>query len=95
MIKNEDCYNRIYNRKFLSALNYLKDETEETKKIIEALAHMWGNLGWEDLDGDMSTMLDALCDHLLICKEVTEGDIDKHYGQESAKTTINPPTKED
>lgn len=90
MIKNDDCHNRIYNRKFRSALKYLKDENEATKEIIKALAHMWGNIGWEDLDGDMSTILDALCDHLLICKEVTNEDIDKNYGQESARTTPNP-----
>jgi hypothetical protein len=75
-------------------LNYLKDEDETTKDIISALAHMWGNLGWEDLDGDMSTILDVLCDHLLICKDVTKKEIDKYYGQETAKTAVNPPTKD-
>ena len=72
MIKNEDCYNRIYNRKFRTATSYLKDEHESTQELIKALAHMWGNLGWEDLDGDMAVILDALCDHLLICNVVTE-----------------------
>jgi len=85
MIKNKDCYNRIFNRKFRQAVKYMKDESEETKAIIEALAHMWGNIGWEDVDGDMSVMLDVACDHLLICGDITKDMIDEYYGNQPSK----------
>lgn len=47
-------FNRIYNDKYRSACNYLKDEPKPVKELITALSNVLGNIGWfddkEDID---------------------------------------------
>ncbi len=50
---NDNLYNRIYNDKYRSATQYLKDEPEPVKELIEALARVLGNIGWFDEKGDI------------------------------------------
>ena len=42
---NDNLRNRLYNKKFMQALQYLEGETEDTKITVRSLAQLFGNMG--------------------------------------------------
>lgn len=53
---NEDLYSRLYNYKFEQAKQYLGGEPDEIKLLVNALADMFGDVGW-GLDGSIGILV--------------------------------------
>jgi hypothetical protein len=60
----ERAVGRLQNYKFASAASELTyDATKDERELVEALARMFGNVGW--FDGDMATLVDCTVESLL------------------------------
>jgi len=59
---NSELAERLLNWKFKSALKYLSAEDRETKKIVKALADMFGDCGW--FDGQMGRLISAMVEKI-------------------------------
>lgn len=64
---NNNLSSRLYNWKFNQALRYLDGETEEVKNLVNALAMIFGNIGWE-LDSPMVVIIGFAVDSVIYDK---------------------------
>jgi hypothetical protein len=57
---NAQLYSRLAHWKFRQALAYVQDEPAERREAVEALARLFGDVGW--FDGDIGHVVRlALC----------------------------------
>jgi hypothetical protein len=65
--ENEKLISRLENFKFTQAQNYLEGENEMVVDVVNALASVFGNVGW--MDGDMGTILSSAVYNIIPIKE--------------------------
>jgi hypothetical protein len=56
---------RLYNWKFKQAQQYLKGQPEYVKNTVNALAIVFGNIGWEDDIGVFNIFIENIVENLL------------------------------
>jgi len=61
---NEKLENRLYNWKFRQACGYLKNEPDDIKNTVKALADLFEDCGW--FDGKMSIIIENVVEYLII-----------------------------